>query len=102
MSSIRRPRAPARIHNSGAILANSRCDATRNGASYVSVKNSTLSSKPSAIGNSSEPFWQQAYTNLVKFIIQLHKVAYDYVTLFDVYECAINPELLEKRIHEAE
>jgi len=49
-----------------------------------------------------EPFWQQAYTNLVKFIIQLHKVSYDYVTLFDVYECAINPELLESRIKEAE
>jgi hypothetical protein len=53
-------------------------------------------------GKGREPFWQQAYTNLVKFIIQLHKVAYDYVTLFDVYECAINPQLLEKRIHEAE
>ena len=53
-------------------------------------------------GKGKEPFWQQAYTNLVKFTIQLHKVAYDYVTLFDVYECAINPELLEKRIHEAE
>ena len=48
-------------------------------------------------GKGKEPFWQQAYTNLVKFIIQLHKVAYDYVTLFDVYECAINPELLEKQ-----
>ena len=53
-------------------------------------------------GKGKEPFWQQAYTNLVKFIIQLHKVAYDYVTLFDVYECAINPELLETRIQEAE
>ncbi len=53
-------------------------------------------------GKGKEPFWQQAYTNLVKFIIQLHKVAYDYVTLFDVYECAINPELLEKRIREAD
>src|SRR6266536_4135905 len=53
-------------------------------------------------GRGKEPFWQQAYTNLVKFIIQLHKVAYDYVTLFDVYECAINPELLDKLIHEAE
>src|SRR5216683_1278568 len=28
-------------------------------------------------GKGKEPFWQQAYTNLVKFIIQLHKVAYD-------------------------
>jgi hypothetical protein len=53
-------------------------------------------------GKGKEPFWQQAYTNLVKFIILLHKVAYDYVTLFDVYECAIDPELLEKRIKEAD
>jgi hypothetical protein len=53
-------------------------------------------------GRSKEPFWQQAYTNLVKFIILLHKVAYGYVTLFDVYECAISPPLLQERIKEAE
>src|SRR5712664_1949823 len=53
-------------------------------------------------GRGKEPFWQQAYTNLVKFIILLHKVAYDYVTFFDVYECAISPPLLEERIREAE
>ena len=53
-------------------------------------------------GRGKEPFWQQAYTNLVKFIIQLHKVAYDYLTLFDIYECAINPELLESKIQDAE
>jgi hypothetical protein len=51
-------------------------------------------------GRGKEPFWQQAYTNLVKFVILLHKVLYDYVTLFDVYECAINPDLLERRIEE--
>jgi len=49
-------------------------------------------------GRGKEPFWQQAYTNLVKFIILLHKVLYDYVTLFDIYEGAINPGLLEQRI----
>jgi hypothetical protein len=53
-------------------------------------------------GKGREPFWQQAYTNLVKFIILLHKVLYDYVTLFDVYECAINPDLVEQRIATAE
>jgi hypothetical protein len=53
-------------------------------------------------GRGKEPFWQQAYTNLVKFIILLHKVAFDYVTLFDVYECAINPDLLESKIKEAD
>ncbi|OLD56791.1 MAG: hypothetical protein AUI64_01660 [Acidobacteria bacterium 13_1_40CM_2_64_6] len=52
-------------------------------------------------GRGKEPFWQQAYTNLVKFIILLHKVLRGYVTLFDVYECAINPDLLEERIGEA-
>jgi hypothetical protein len=53
-------------------------------------------------GKGREPFWQQAYTNLVKFIILLHKIAYDYVTLFDVYECAIASEVLENKIHDAE
>src|SRR5258708_1685490 len=48
-------------------------------------------------GRGKEPFWQQAYTNLVKFIILLHKAAYDYVTFFDVYQCAISPSLLEER-----
>jgi hypothetical protein len=53
-------------------------------------------------GRGKEPFWQQAYTNLVKFIILLHKVVYNYVTLFEVYECAINPHKLELRIAEGE
>jgi len=53
-------------------------------------------------GRGKEPFWQQAYTNLVKFIILLHKVAYGYVTLFDVYECAISPVVLERKIKDAE
>src|SRR5882672_10943571 len=53
-------------------------------------------------GRGKEPFWQQAYTNLVKFIILLHKVAFDYVTLFDVYECAIDNATLERKISEAE
>jgi len=53
-------------------------------------------------GKGKEPFWQQAYTNLVKFIILLHKVVYEYVTLFDVYECAINPDLIEEKIQAGE
>jgi hypothetical protein len=53
-------------------------------------------------GRGKEPFWQQAYTNLVKFIILLHKVAFGYVTLFDVYECAIDNATLKRKINEAE
>jgi len=53
-------------------------------------------------GKGKEPFWQQAYTNLVKFIILLHKIAYDYVTLFDVYESVISSDVLERKIQDAE
>jgi type IV secretory system conjugative DNA transfer VirD4/TraG family protein len=53
-------------------------------------------------GRGKEPFWQLAYTNLVKFIILLHKLLYDYVTLFDVYECAISRERLEAKIRQGE
>ncbi len=53
-------------------------------------------------GRGKEPFWQQAYTNMVQFIILLHKVLYDYVTLFNVYECAISRELLEAKIKQGE
>ena len=49
-------------------------------------------------GRGKEPFWQQAYTNLMKFLILLN---YDSVTLFDVYECAINDKL-EFRIKEGD
>src|SRR5580704_2375389 len=53
-------------------------------------------------GKGKEPFWQQAYTNLVKFIIILHQVGFGYVTLFDVYESAISPEVFEKKMRQAE
>lgn len=53
-------------------------------------------------GRGKEPFWQQAYTNLVKFVILLYRVLYDYVTLFDVYEGVINPKKLETMIAKGE
>ena len=53
-------------------------------------------------GKGKDPFWQQAYVNLVKFLILLHKILYDYVTLHDVYACAINPALVEEKIREGE
>ena len=40
----------------------------------------------------------RAYTNLVKFVILLHRVADDYVTLQDVYRTALDEELLETKI----
>ncbi len=52
-------------------------------------------------GKGKDPFWQQAYTNLAKFVILLHRVADDYVTLRDVYRTAIEQKRLEERIQRA-
>ena len=54
-------------------------------------------------GKGKEPFWQQAYTNLVRWIIELHRVLPErWVTLQDVYHCAIDPELFAAKIRQAE
>jgi len=49
-------------------------------------------------GRGKEPFWQQASTNLVKFVILLHQTLDDYVTLFQVYQHVINPDKLRAKI----
>ncbi len=49
-------------------------------------------------GKSHEAFWQQAYTELVMWLIQLHRTVYDYVTLYDVYLCIVSPQMLVDRI----
>ena len=61
-------------------------------------------------GKGKEPFWQQAYTNLVRWIIELYRVlppqdgsaTPGWVTLRDVYHCAIDKALFAKKIHEAQ
>ena len=54
-------------------------------------------------GKGKEPFWQQAYTNLVRWIIELYRVFPDrWVTLQQVYRCAIDPELFAAKIEAAE
>ena len=54
-------------------------------------------------GKGKEPFWQQAYTNLVRWIIELYRVFPErWVTLRQVYRCAIDPELFAAKIAEAE
>ena len=54
-------------------------------------------------GKGKEPFWQQAYTNLVRWIIELHRVfPQRWVTLQQVYRCAIEPELFASKIEAAQ
>ena len=53
-------------------------------------------------GKSGEPFWQQAYTNLVRWIIEVHRLLPGgWVTLRDIYRCTVDAELLGRRIGEA-
>ena len=62
-------------------------------------------------GKGKDPFWQQAYTNLVRWIIELYRVlphpqdgsaSPGWVTLRDVYHCAIDKELFAAKIQEAQ
>ena len=54
-------------------------------------------------GKGREPFWQQAYTNLCRWIIETHRMLPgEWVTLQDVYRCAIDSKHFEKQIKKAE
>jgi hypothetical protein len=52
-------------------------------------------------GRSKEPFWQQAYTHLVRSVITAAKLADGYTTLADVYEYCVSPDALEALLDRA-
>src|SRR5258705_11829316 len=47
---------------------------------------------------SKEPFWQQAYTDLLKFVISLRRITDGYTTLAEVYRYIIDDELIRKNL----
>jgi hypothetical protein len=49
-------------------------------------------------GRSKEPFWQQAYTDLLKFVISLRRISDGYTTLSEVYRYIINESEIERNI----
>lgn len=51
-------------------------------------------------GKSKEPFWQQAYTDLLKFVIALRRITDGYTTLAEVYRYIINESDIDKNIRE--
>ena len=54
-------------------------------------------------GRSKEPFWQQAYVNLVRWIIVLYRMSpRRWVTLRDVYRCTLEANRIETLIAEVE
>src|SRR5205807_9691457 len=53
-------------------------------------------------GKSREPFWQQAYTDLLKFVISLRRITDGYTTLAEVYHYIIDEGLIDKNIRTLE
>ena len=51
-------------------------------------------------GKGKEPFWQQSYTDLVRYVIMLHRVRDGYVTLLDVFRTVISSGTLESMLVE--
>lgn len=51
-------------------------------------------------GRGKEPFWQQSYTDLVRYVISLHRVRDGYVTLVDVFRTVISAGQLESLLEE--
>ena len=49
-------------------------------------------------GKSKEPFWQQAYTDLLKFVISLRRITDGYTTLSEVYRYIIDDGQIDKNI----
>jgi len=49
-------------------------------------------------GKSKEPFWQQAYTDLLKFVISLRRITDGYTTLAEVYRYIIDDKLIDKNL----
>jgi len=49
-------------------------------------------------GKSKEPFWQQAYTDLLKFVILLRRLSDGYTTLADVYRYILDDSQIDRDI----
>jgi hypothetical protein len=52
-------------------------------------------------GKGREPFWQQSYTDLVRYAIMLHRVRDGYVTMLDLFRTVISSGTLEQMLIEA-
>lgn len=47
-------------------------------------------------GKGKEPFWQQSYTDLVRYVILLHRVRDGYLTLVDIFRTVVSAGRLEE------
>ena len=51
-------------------------------------------------GKGKEPFWQQSYTDLVRYVILLHRIRDGYLTLVDIFQTVISAGRLEQMLIE--
>jgi hypothetical protein len=51
-------------------------------------------------GKGKEPFWQQSYTDLVRYVIMLHRIRDGYVTMVDLFRTVISAGALEAMLVE--
>ena len=51
-------------------------------------------------GKGKEPFWQQSYTDLVRYVIMLHRIRDGYVTMVDIFRTVISAGKLEEMLVE--
>lgn len=49
-------------------------------------------------GKGKEPFWQQSYTDLVRYVIMLHRVRDGYLTMLDIFRTVISSGALEEML----
>jgi hypothetical protein len=49
-------------------------------------------------GKSKEPFWQQAYTDALRFVILLRRTSAGYTTLSEIYQYILNNDLIDQDI----
>jgi hypothetical protein len=47
-------------------------------------------------GKGKEPFWQQSYTDLVRYVIMLHRIRDGYLTMVDIFRTVISAGRLEE------
>ncbi|MGD0445538.1 MAG: TraM recognition domain-containing protein [Edaphobacter sp.] len=51
-------------------------------------------------GRGKEPFWQQSYTDLVRYVIMLHRIRDGYLTMVDLFRTVISAGKLEDMLTE--
>jgi hypothetical protein len=51
-------------------------------------------------GRGKEPFWQQSYTDLMRYVIMLHRIRDGYLTMVDLFRTVISAGKLEEMLNE--